>query len=171
MHTGPLRAGTARAPLGKSAPGPAAKALPLRFVAVKSSASWLQPDFRSRTEKCWPVPGSRRLRRVVFGVAPKTSSHKIPRTGKFETSVGRKFGRDARTRTPEACAPDSYIGVRLQFPTALAGRKMAGEKCSALMFLPVIILSARRFCGQVTSSGLLGGSTATPTGCYFGFGD
>ena len=68
--------------------------------------------FRSRTEKCWPVPGSTRLRRVVFGVAPKTSSAKIPRTGKFGNCVGRKFGRDARTRTPEACAPDSYIGVR-----------------------------------------------------------
>ena len=58
------------------------------------------------------LPGSARLRRVVFGVAPKTSSHNIIRSRNSENGVLRKFGRDARTHTRDVCAPDPHFGVR-----------------------------------------------------------
>src|ERR1039457_1519429 len=46
-----------------------------------------------------------------FGVAPETSSHKFFPAGNSRKCVSRKFGRDARTHTRDACAPHSHFGV------------------------------------------------------------
>src|ERR1035438_1391986 len=54
-----------------------------------------------------------------LGVAPETSSHQFFRAGNSWKCVSRKFGRDARTHTRDACAPHSYFGVRVKTITAL----------------------------------------------------
>ena len=91
-------------------------------LCVRPASPWVtptvEPEFRNWKQTRWRVPGSTCLRRVVFGVAPKTSSDKFFPSGNSRKCVGREFGRDARTCTRDARAPHSCFGFRVESRSA-----------------------------------------------------
>ena len=87
----------------------------------------------------WRVPERMRLWRVVFDIALKTSFRKLYCTGKSGESMREEFGRDTRTRTPEACAPHSTLNFGFDSALrALGCHRRDAEDCDRDVRAPLL---------------------------------